>query len=223
MEVHREVGLAGWFDDEEVFQFIGEHLFLMSRPSFRFYLTARNLKNSGADWKGLVLRSLIDESDQRLLLVARLLADSSFNELPAAESAREAAFKAQGGGSRATNHRHKRELLNRRGSFACGEEISIRLGPVQPDPMYTAMYDRRRQLEEMAKDDWDDGAGEGSMDEVGMDSTGDETASKESANEVDEDEIGRLGRAMERAIQREEYERAAKLRDQIRRLEENNQ
>ncbi len=53
VELHREIAQAGWFDDEEVFDFIGHHLFLVARPSFRLYVTARNHKRSGLDWRGL--------------------------------------------------------------------------------------------------------------------------------------------------------------------------
>ena len=37
MEVHREIAEGGWFDDEDVFNFIGRNLFLVTLPSFRFY------------------------------------------------------------------------------------------------------------------------------------------------------------------------------------------
>ena len=44
VEVHREVARGGWFGDEEVFDFLGQHLFLVARPSFRLYLTAQSQK-----------------------------------------------------------------------------------------------------------------------------------------------------------------------------------
>lgn len=44
VEVHREIARAGWFDDAEVFRFIGQNLFLLTEPSFRFYNLARDHK-----------------------------------------------------------------------------------------------------------------------------------------------------------------------------------
>ena len=114
LEVHHEVACGGWFDDEEVFDFVGQHLFLVLRPSFRLYMTARNHKKSGVDWKSLVLRMLARETDARLLLVARLLADPKYDTQSAPEAARESSFKQQGGGSRATYHRYKRTT-----SYSC--------------------------------------------------------------------------------------------------------
>ena len=129
LEIHREVGEGGWFDDQEVWEFIGKNLFLMTRPDFRFYLHARNHKRAGKDWKDLTLRMLESALDQdagqtreekeKLVLVAKLLADPKFDQMDAPETERERIFKTcfGRGGSRATYHRHKRKLLERRGDF----------------------------------------------------------------------------------------------------------
>ena len=44
LEVHREIARGSWFDDEEVFRFVGQNLFLLTEPSFRFYNLARSHK-----------------------------------------------------------------------------------------------------------------------------------------------------------------------------------
>lgn len=213
LEVHREVARSGWFEDEEVFDFIGQNLFLVSRPSFRLYLTARNHKKSGMDWKSLVLRMLARDTDPKLLLVAHLLADPHHDTLSAPEASRESLFKLQGGGARATYHRYKKELLERRGSFTLREVAAIKLGPVQLDPMYVALCDRRKQLEEISQaDDWD------SLAQAEPTTVDASDVAEEPAVES-EDQLTRLQRLMQRAIKVEDYEKAASLRDEIRRLE----
>ena len=155
LEVHRQIGQAGWFDDPEVFDFLGRNLFLISRPSFRLYLTGRNHKKSGLDWRNLLLRTIESDADPKLILVARLLADSSYDGLSSPERAREAAFKQLGGGSRATYHRHKQELMERRGSFDLDAAQRIKLAPPRVDPLALAMAKRRSQLEAL-RDGTDD-------------------------------------------------------------------
>jgi hypothetical protein len=51
-EVHNQI--KGVFDDE-VYDFIGEHLGLIREPSMRLYRTASQLKN--LDWRGMLLES----------------------------------------------------------------------------------------------------------------------------------------------------------------------
>jgi hypothetical protein len=51
-EVHNHI--KGFFD-QEVYNFIGEHLNLIREPSMRLYRTASQLKN--LDWKGMLLES----------------------------------------------------------------------------------------------------------------------------------------------------------------------
>lgn len=129
LEVHREVAEGGWFDDQEVWDFVGKNLYLMTQPDFRFYLHARNHKRAGKDWKDLTLRMMESALDfeagqtgkekEKLIFVAKLLADRKYDQMQAAESEREKVFKTCFGlgGSRATYHRHKRKLIERRGAF----------------------------------------------------------------------------------------------------------
>lgn len=153
LEVHREIARGGWFDDQEVFDFLGRNLFLVTRPSFRLYITARNHKGAGLDWKSLILRTIESEADAKLVLVARLLADPHFDTLKAPEAARERAFKSQCGGSRATYYRYKGELLERSGDFDLDAARGVVLEPPQVDPYTAAMTERRRQLEELRDGD----------------------------------------------------------------------
>jgi hypothetical protein len=136
LEVHREIARTGWFDDEEVFEFIGRNLFLVTQPSFRFYQIARDHKRADLDWKNLVLRTIEANADPKLMLMARLLADARYESMPAPETAREQAFKEVGGGSRATYHRFKAELLAKRGDIdqAVGQ-ASADLGQHEAHPL----------------------------------------------------------------------------------------
>lgn len=163
-EIHREVGQGGWFHDQDVWQFIGKNLYLMTRPDLRFYVHARNHKLAGRDWKDLTLRMLefsLDEEvgqtaqeKEKLVYVARLLADSTFDLMPAAEAKREKAFKSAfgSGGSRATYHRHKRKLQERRGSFDPQEvaEILWRDPEIIPT-VYDAKQTERRAILEVER------------------------------------------------------------------------
>lgn len=147
MEVHREVGRAGWFDDQEVFEFIGRNLYLIVRPSFRFYINAKKLKDGGLEWKSMILRTIENETDPKTLMVARLLADPRYDKLKAPEAARERAFEKMGGGSRATYHRHKQELEELRGEFDPDEIAKIKLKKAERDEHTQKLLERRKQLE----------------------------------------------------------------------------
>ena len=152
LEVHREIAQAGWFDDEEVFTFIGQNLFLITEPSFRFYQIARDHKRAGLDWKSLVLRTIEANTDPKMILVARLLADAQYEGLSTPETAREQGFKDAVGGSRATYHRVKAELLAKRGAIDRAVVEAVKLQSYRPDLRYLAMLDRRQQLEQMRED-----------------------------------------------------------------------
>src|SRR5262245_8917106 len=101
LEVHRQA--AGWFWDQEIFDFVAAHLHLMAQPSLRTYRHAWELKTAGLDWRQAVLCRCLSGS---ALLVARLKADPSF----ASEAARVRAFIAAGAGCRATYFQQARKL-----------------------------------------------------------------------------------------------------------------
>lgn len=101
MEVHRKAG--EWFDDTEIHEWIGDRLTQINRPSLRLYLRAKELKQSGLDWRLVVPR---EPEDQRRKLTLELLADESY----LSQEARAVAFVQQGGGCRATYFNHVRRL-----------------------------------------------------------------------------------------------------------------
>jgi hypothetical protein len=93
LEVHLQA--ARWFNDQEVFDFIGARLSLFEQPSFRAYVTAAELKRAGLDWKQATLARCLSGKQ---LVVAQLKADDGF----ASEEERAQAFIAFGHGCRAT-------------------------------------------------------------------------------------------------------------------------
>jgi hypothetical protein len=101
LEVH--VQASSWFEDQEVFDFIGNQLHIMERPSLRTYELAWKEKKAGLPWKNLVLSRCLKGVT---LEVARLKADLSF----AAEKERARAFEEAGWGCRATYFNHAKKL-----------------------------------------------------------------------------------------------------------------
>ncbi len=91
-EVHARV--ATWFGDQDIYDFIGEHLHLVDHLSMPLYHSALELKRAGFDWRASFLENRLSD---KCLLVATLRADPSF----ATEEARVSEFTARGGGSRA--------------------------------------------------------------------------------------------------------------------------
>ena len=48
--------MADWFDDVEVYEFIGEWLPVIPELSMRDYIKAREIKKAGMDWRTLLHR-----------------------------------------------------------------------------------------------------------------------------------------------------------------------
>jgi hypothetical protein len=106
LEVHRQAG--GWFWDQQVFDFVGDHLHLMERPSLRTYVRAWELKQAGLDWRqGVLCRCVTGLA----LEVARLKADPAYPS----EEDRVRAFVASDAGCRATYFHHAKKLQPRVG------------------------------------------------------------------------------------------------------------
>jgi hypothetical protein len=107
-ELHRFV--SRWFEDQEIYSFIGEHLADIPRHSMRFYVNAGAHKQHGLDWKAALLESWTHETARGSAtekLVQQLLADTNF----ATDKERIAAFEAHpDGGSRRTWFNIKRRL-----------------------------------------------------------------------------------------------------------------
>jgi hypothetical protein len=108
-ELHSEVG--GWFMEDEVYDFVGKHLNLVSQPSMRFYVRAQKMKEMGGDWQAWLLRQWLGD-DPKLALLGQVLADRT---LVTAEQ-RVARFAELGGGSRATYMRKQAEWRQLSGS-----------------------------------------------------------------------------------------------------------
>src|SRR5882724_7271832 len=101
LEVHRQA--ARWFWDQEIFDFIANHLHLMMQHSLRTYCHASELKQAGLDWRqGVLSRCLTGVA----LAVAKLKANPAFGS----EDDRVRAFVQSGAGCRASYFRHAQKL-----------------------------------------------------------------------------------------------------------------
>ena len=70
VEVHAKAGT--WFTDAEIYEWFGQNLHRVRKPSFRHYVRARELKAGGLDWTGV----LAAEAENPR---ARLAAEMSIN------------------------------------------------------------------------------------------------------------------------------------------------
>jgi hypothetical protein len=112
-EVHAQIAEEGWFHDEVIYSFIGEHLHLIMRPSMRTYVKAQEIKKGrrrtrsrAMDWRRYLLTQWL--CDEKLIEAAKLLADKSFPS----NRARARAFESQGWGSQSTFYAKAKELRN---------------------------------------------------------------------------------------------------------------
>jgi hypothetical protein len=132
MEIHREIASGGWFHDQEVFDFIGEHLHLLLKPSFRFYEHSSRHRLAKLDWRTLTLQMLHHPSSATMVAVATLLHDERYEEEPSPEAARVRAFESEYGGSRATYFRCKKAIFQERGEIDFNQVREITLGEAKP-------------------------------------------------------------------------------------------
>src|SRR5712691_5513515 len=102
LEVHRQA--ARWFWDQEIFDFVADHLHFFAQHSLRTYHQASELKQAGLDWRQGVLSRCLEGT---ALEVAKLKANRAF----ASEAERVRAFVQSGAGCRATYFRHAKKLL----------------------------------------------------------------------------------------------------------------
>src|SRR5437773_5055678 len=101
LEVHRQA--ARWFWDQEIFDFVADHLHLMAQHSLRTYCHAWELKQAGLDWRqGVLGRCLTGVA----LAVAKLKASPDFGS----EAERVRAFVQSGAGCRASYFRYAKKL-----------------------------------------------------------------------------------------------------------------
>jgi len=103
VEVHDKV--AGWFDDQEVFDFIGRYLAYVPAISMRYYEKGRKLRRAGfADWQQSLLQMMLPDRD--LAIVAGLQLDPELRT----DRDRVERFIKETGHSRATYYRLKKQL-----------------------------------------------------------------------------------------------------------------
>jgi len=100
-EVHREVRC--WFSDDEIYEWFGQHLSLVVKPSMRQYVRAAELKAAGLDWRSMLLQETLPATTS---LVAKLKSDGRLST----ESERVQEFVRLGGGCRATYFNHAKRL-----------------------------------------------------------------------------------------------------------------
>jgi len=94
-EIHHET--ARWFQNKEVYNFIGANLHRIPEHSMRWYRKADDVYRVGGDWRSLLLCAW-HPKDAKLSLVAEILQDEAL----ATSEARVRRFQELGGGSRAT-------------------------------------------------------------------------------------------------------------------------
>ncbi len=139
----REVHLrtAGWFWDQQVFDFIGRSLHLAEALSMRDYALAWELKRAGMDWKSWLLARW--GMTGKRLLVAKLKADPSLST----EAERVRAFLAQQGGCRATYYNHAKSL----GRPVELPELQLHNPPPDRTPTEATLLDLLRRRSEKAR------------------------------------------------------------------------
>jgi len=135
LEVHRQA--ARWFWDQEIFDFVADHLHLMAQHSLRTYFHAWELKQAGLNWRqGVLGRCLTGAA----LEVAKLKADPTL----ASEAERVRAFVQSGAGCRASYFRHAKKLR------PITDQLKIMLTqatpPVEESPLSTHLDQLRRRF-----------------------------------------------------------------------------
>lgn len=102
-EVHRKVG--EWFDDSEVYDFIGQYLRQVPAVSMRYYEKGRKLRRAGfANWRQSLLLMMLP--DRRSAVVAGLQLDPELLD----ERGRIERFGRETGLSRASYYRIKKSI-----------------------------------------------------------------------------------------------------------------
>ncbi len=106
IEVHRET--AKWFghkgEDPKVFDFIGENLHLIKKPSMRSYVLASEQKKANLPWRESLLQRWLSGKAYE---VARLLLDDSYQT----EAERVIEYTRRTGGKSSDYYNHKAKIL----------------------------------------------------------------------------------------------------------------
>lgn len=101
LEIHLQC--SRWFWDQQVFDFVANHLSCLEEHSLRLYVRAWELKAAGMDWHAAVLAQCFDGVGR---VVAQLRSDCSFQS----EEDRVRAFVQGGHGCRATYFNYVKRL-----------------------------------------------------------------------------------------------------------------
>ena len=133
-EVHRQA--AGWFWDQDVFDFVAAHLHLTNQHSLRTYVRAWELKKAGLDWRHAVLSRCLTGT---FLEVAKLKANPSFKS----EEERVRAFVAAGLGCRGTYFNYAKKLQPHEGTAAIKLMHTSPLEAVKANADYLDILRRR--------------------------------------------------------------------------------
>jgi hypothetical protein len=102
-EVHQKAG--EWVKDRQVYAWFGVNLHRIREPSFRQYVSARELKAAGMDWTDVLAA---EAENRRARLVGELVASAAYQTT--AERVR--AFMHHGGGCRATIFNYRRKMTS---------------------------------------------------------------------------------------------------------------
>ena len=103
-EVQDQVAREGWFEDDEIYQFVGEHLHMIMRPSMRHYVKAKQHKDAGLVWREYLLNLWLE--DESVIRVAKLLDDPGLTTM----RSKARAYEEYGWGNRSTFFRKARAL-----------------------------------------------------------------------------------------------------------------
>lgn len=104
IEVHLEVHRGGWFKDQEVYDFMYQHLAQVVKPSLRHYVAASEQRRANRPWQKRLIEWII--GDERLQQIAQLLADPRFKS----ETARAKEYERRGWGSDRNYWRLRKEF-----------------------------------------------------------------------------------------------------------------
>ena len=102
VEIHNRI--ADWFWDQEIYDYLGERLIMLDRPSVRTYIKAWERKQAGGDWKKLIQDVFCHDNATKLVQI--LEGDAECNNV----DDRVGKFIAQSGMSRATYFNLKRKF-----------------------------------------------------------------------------------------------------------------
>lgn len=238
LEIHRRA--ADFFWDSEIYNYIGDRLHLLDNISFRCYLKACERKNAGGDWRRLI--------DGRFCHKANTLVVQSLEVDPQCKTVddRVRKFIEQTGCCRATYFNLKADLRDN-DQLRPLEELSVPHRTLRNSPPIDEEFDPVDDEADAKADSPEDTSGDRlGAQQVGHRSSDysddddvdaeedpadwwknahkDGPVEQDKPGNLEEQDCGRdacswLRRAMKEAIEREDYERAAELRDEIQTFE----